>query len=261
MAQRQRTRKAWETADIMLQQLYGLSGFEMGKASPTFGSSIAVELHVGSFGSVSKIERKGAEMSLIREVETQMLPPTLFNLAWHFGHMDWAVNNMLNLIRQSRGRITESDLDARFFTAAFTYAKEDFERKRVLPHRRALEQCNHPVYLYCIPAKVVETDLTTGQYLMQEGDYVLCVLPKSIGVAKHYNLTDGEIKLLAPQVLWLLKQSASRKLLRSGEELVRLAADWVRYVNPATAGHWLDRIQEINDQLVTVPVRRTLGAG
>ena len=252
--------KTWNTEDITLQHLYGLSLFDQSKMHPYFGSALQLQLTIGHF--VTRKEHIWDEekkmLTVKREGETSLQPPTLLNLAWHFGHMQWAVDNVATLIRQSKGDFQGSQLDRRFFIAAQDYARREFEAMRVLPLRKTLAEQGIPLYLYCVPSVSIETELETGKPLMAEGDRVLCVLPKTVKAAREYGLTEMEINLLAPQVIWLIKTLCSAHAIRTSEQLVTNLNGWVEYLNPGIADQIQEAIGRINPHLLTPRVRQAL---
>lgn len=254
--------RIWNTDDITLQSLYGISLFDQGRMRPLFGSSILLPLTIGHF--VSGHEHTWDEdkrLIVTRSGSTiEMLAPTMLNLAWHFGHMQWAVDNVAALMRQTKGAFQGNQLDSRFFVAAQDYARRDFEHQRVLPLRKALADQNIPLYLYCLPSISIETEITTGKPLLAEGDRVLCVLPKTVEAARSYGLTELEINALAPQVIWLVRALCSAHAIRTSEQLVANLHGWVEYLSPAIAGQIREAIGQTNPHLLTGKVLALLPA-
>jgi hypothetical protein len=248
--------RVWDTDDITLQHLYGLSLFSPAEAKPRFGSGITVPLTIGHAVSRHQLRQGDQEprFTVAREGDPSQLPPTLLNLAWHFGHMQWALDNIAQVVRQSKGKVQGKDLDERFFIAAQEYAKAEFERKRVLPLRKVLREERLPLYFYCVPAVSIETELITGQPLTTEGDPVLCVLPKSVHVAQHYGLSEAEIHLLAAQVIWLIKNLCSVRAIRTSTQLIDTINGWVEYLSPGVIGQVQAAISQANPHLITPQV-------
>lgn len=240
MARHTRGRQ-WDADDLTLQHLYGLSLFKPEEAKPQFGSGINLPLTVGTFVGSHRTEmsEKGT-ITIKREGKTAHLPPTVLNLSWHFGYMQWALDNIATIVRQSKGKIQVKDIDERFFIAAQDFAKREFEQKRIIPLRKALLEAQHPMYLYCVPSVSIETELTSGKPLTIEGDRILCVLPKSLTVAQQYGLSEPEIQLIAPQVMWLVQLLCSICAIRSPKQLAEAIDGWTQYLNPTI----MEQVQE-----------------
>lgn len=255
MAKRGRT-KTWDTTDVVLQKLYRVSLFNPEAAAPVFGSGVTFPLSIGSFVTPPVKVRAALHDSTIDE--PQMLPPTLYNLAWHFGYMQWAINNVAHLMRKSKGSVAGEDLDKRFFQSAMIYAKNEFESQRVGPLRKALLAQQLPLYLYCVPSVSVETEIVSGEPLTVEGDRVLCVLPKSVDVAKAYGLSESEIQLLAPQVIWVIKNLCSFHAIKTSQDLLASVNGWSNYLSPAIVAQIQGLIGQSNPHLLSEHLLTTL---
>jgi hypothetical protein len=244
-------KKQWDETDVLLQHLYGLSLFNPDEAKPKFGAGVKLDLAVGNFTTKIETTSKGKTIVSREGSAMESLPPTLFNVAWHMGYMRWILDGIANLIRKSNFRIQDSDLDRRFVRGGVERSVREFEMQRVGPLRKALLDQQYPLYLYCVPSVVNETDLTSGKPLMTEGERVLCVLPKSLAVALHYGLSEPEIQLLARQVIWLVKLLCSVRVIRTPDQLIDALDDWTGYLSSGVMEHVRAAIQENNPQLIS----------
>jgi hypothetical protein len=244
-----RTRE-WNTDDITLQHLYGLSLFKPEEAQPRFGSGVKLPLVIGTWGGKHERDTSKGKLVVSREGKAEHLPPTLLNLSWHFGYMQWALDNVATIVRLSKGRVQAGTLDERFFLAAQDYAKHEFEIKRLNPLRKALLEQEHPLYLYCVPSVIVETDLVSGEQLTAEGDRVLCVLPVNTPCAEHHRLQEAKISLIAPQVVWLVKLLCSYHVIRTPLQLTEAMNGWLNYLSPGVIEQVQESIRQISPQLL-----------
>jgi hypothetical protein len=258
---KKKSANSWETSDIALQHLYGLSLFDERESSPIFGSGIKVELANGTAGDRRWVhdQGKGSFVPVYTE-GMALMPPTLLNLTWHFGFMQWAQNNVNTIIHKSKGTLHGGDFDQRFFLAAQKIETEKFERKYVLPLRNALAIQKRPLYLYCVPSISVETELVTGKPLTIEGDPVLCLLPVSVKGAKEYQLTEQEIYILAPQVIWLIKNLCSYNAIKTAAHLAKSINGWSEYLSVDVRQQVQEAIEKSNPHLITTQVRLLLSA-
>lgn len=251
--------KTWETADIALQSLYGISLYDSSKMRPYFGSAVKFPLTTGHFGTRhEQTEDRGLVVTNVGAGTEELLAPTILNLAWHFGYMRWAVDNLAAILRQSKGLIQARHIDERFFNGAMNIARGEFEHQRLLPLRKALNDQHIPLYLYCVPSVSIETEITTGKPLMAEGDRVLCVLPKTVKTARDYGLTEMEINVLAPQVVWLIKTLCSMHAIRTSDQLVANLDGWIEYLNPMILEQIREAIGQVNPHLLSTKVMALL---
>jgi len=93
----------------------------------------------------------------------------------------------------------------------------------------------HGLYFYCLPHVSLEADETSGKPIVVEGDEVLCVLPMTPEQGKKYGMTDDDIRAVAPQVLWLVKNLCGTKVITTKEQLDAALDGWGNYISlPAT---------------------------
>lgn len=204
---------------------------------PHFGNTVQFELSVSAKDDPEFVEtekKNGKKKTEIKGRSKALLPPTYYNLIMHLGLLDWTDNNQLYLERKSGGRITKKDIDERFYEAAQEKARKDLSDKFVKPLRRLLDE--HDLYFYAIPGLKVDLN-TEGEPIFIAGDEVLCVLPKSVKTAKQYGLTDEQIKLLAPQVMWLVKNLCAMKVITTKHDLKIALDGWKDYTNFLVQDH------------------------
>lgn len=223
-----RKKREWNEYDKVLQSLYGIDLANMKDSIPLFGSAIRLLLSTFHSRDDLIIERHGSIVR-IKGKNEQSLPPTFLNLAYHFGKLDWSVNNITDLIRKSNGRIQEKDVDARFIKAARQVAAKEFQDEFVLPLRKEL--IKHGLYFYCLPAISLELDETSGAPIITDGDEVLCLLPMTPEWGRTYGLSENDIRALAPQVLWLIKNLCGLRVITSKEQLNEALDGWDAYVS------------------------------
>jgi len=227
-----RKKREWNTYDKVLQHLFGIDLFNMSSCRPLFGSGIVVLLSTLHAHDDIQIEDNGSRV-YIKGKNEQLLPPTFLNLAYHFGKLDWSVNNVNDLVRKSNGRIQARDVDPRFIKAAQQAAAREFNEEFVIPLRKEL--IKHGLYFYCLPHVSLEADETSGKPIVVEGDEVLCVLPMTPEQGKKYGMTDDDIRAVAPQVLWLVKNLCGTKVITTKEQLDAALDGWGNYISlPAT---------------------------
>lgn len=223
-----RKKREWNTYDKVLQHLFGIDLYNMSVCRPFFGSSIRVLLSTLHAHDDVKIEEHGSHV-YIKGKNEELLPPTFLNLAYHFGKLDWSVNNVNNLIRKSNGRIQERDIDPRFIKAAQQAAAREFNEEFVIPLRKELTK--HGLYFYCLPSISLESDPNSGKPIVTEGDEVLCILPMTPEWGKKYGMSDDDIRAVAPQVLWLIKNLCGTRVITTKEELQEKLDGWGDYIS------------------------------
>lgn len=223
-----RKKKDWNEYDKVLQSLYGLDLANMKDATPVFGSAVRLLLSTFHTHDQIVIEKHGARVR-IKGKNEQLLPPTFLNLAFHFGKLDWSVNNINDLVRKSNNRIQEKDIDPRFIKAARSVAAREFQDEFVLPLRKEL--LKHGLYFYCLPAISLEVDETSGAPIITDGDEVLCLLPMTPEWGRKYGLSEDDIRALAPQVLWLIKNLCGTRVITTKEQLSEALDGWGKYVS------------------------------
>ncbi len=206
----------WDTTDKVFMGLYGVSLEKPDASKPQFGSSFRPILTVGG--------------------ETMLHPPTPSNLAAHLGYMDW----MDAIIKKLTQVKLPSDQFQQLVKMCRKGSRELLE-PRIGKLRRALLSFSQPLYLYCVSEITAETDIVTGKPLATEGERVLCILPKTPQVAQHYGLSESEIALLAPQVMWLVTTLLpGQHVINTHAQLSEAIDGWSAYLPPTT----LERLQE-----------------
>lgn len=247
-----------DESDIVLQELYGVHGFESGSAQPNFGV-IELPLSVGSFRNTHEQEVKDGRLILRPIVEQVISALTVYNLAWHFGYFEWAQQNLDRLMRDTKMKITYESFHGNFYEAIAHFAKYQFEVQRIRPLRRALLDAQHPIYFYCIPAKMLTTDPITGQLRnLDLEDEILTVLPCSPSVAIHYGLEETMIRLLAPHVGFVIRRRCSYGAIRSPQRLLVVLDSWKEYLSQKDLALLLDQIQASKPELLPSEHKRRL---
>ncbi len=241
-----RKKREWDTYDKVLQHLFGVDTYDMEHCHPIFGSSIRCLLTTSHAHDDIKITQNGNKV-VIEGKHKEILQPTFLNLAYHFMKLEWAEENINSLVRKSNDRIAERDIDVRFMKAAKQAAAREFNEERVIPLRKEL--LKHGLYFYCLPSVSLELDETTGSPVVIDGDEVLCVLPMSVAIAKKYGLSDEEIMLLAPQVLWLIKNLCGTGVIKTQQQLNDAFDDWGRYISLPIQKHIIGLIEQTRPDL------------
>lgn len=236
------TQKKYSQYNQAILDLYNVD-LEDQKVCPHFGNTVQFELSVSAKDEPEFVETKknGKKKTEIKGRSKAILPPTYYNLIMHLGLLDWTDSNRLYLERKSGGRITKADIDARFYEAAQEKARKDLSDKFVKPLRRLLDE--YDLYFYAIPGLKVDLN-AEGEPIFIAGDEVLCVLPKSVKTAKRYGLTDEQIQLLAPQVMWLVKNLCAMKVITTKHDLETALDGWKDYTNFLVQNHITLMIEE-----------------
>lgn len=217
----------WDTTDKAFMGLYGINLEKPEASRPQFGSGFRPVLTVGG--------------------ETMLHPPTPSNLAAHLGYMDW----MEPIIK----KLTQVKLPPDQFQMLVAMCRKG-SREMLEPRlgklRRALSSLSQPLYLYCVSQITAETDTVTGRPLSTEGERVLCVLPKTPQVAQHYGLSESEIALLAPQVMWLVMTLLpSQHVINTSAQLSEAIDGWSAYLSTAAVEQLQESLRQKYPQLST----------
>ena len=227
----------WDTTDKAFMGLYGISLEKPEASKPRFGSSFRPVLTVGG--------------------ETMLHAPTPSNLAAHLGYMDW----MDSIIK----KLTQVKLPPDQFQQLVAMCRKgsrDLLKPRIEKLRRALLSFPQSLYLYCVSEIKTETDMVTGKPFSTEGERVLCILPKTPQVAQHYGLSESEIALLAPQVMWLVTVLLpGQHIIYTQAQLVQAMDGWPVYLLPATREQLLAWMRRTHPQLVSAQATQLLLPG
>ncbi|HZU01991.1 MAG TPA: hypothetical protein VFA10_20130 [Ktedonobacteraceae bacterium] len=253
--------RTWDTDDRQLQGFLGLSLWEPETNRPRFGAGVKAPLRKRSLETMYELvfDPEGEVISGGEggeEVEDTLL--TNLKLAWHFGHMDWAVENAKHLLRKSKGAIQMSDIDERFFLAAQNRAIAEFVARRVIPLSRAAMALEYPLYVQSVPARIIEMDLPTSRFFARTVERSLCTLPATLRSAEHYQLTESEIHLLAPQVIWVINYRCSTHSILLPEKLRDAIDEWRPFVDPALLSDLYERSQKNRPYLLSEDVKQRL---
>lgn len=180
-----------------LLDLYGLS--LIGDMNPKFGANIQVKLHTH--------QGEAAQIAL----------PTLENLAKHLGFAESQGFNeiqSLELPDKYRNRLLED---------ALKRAKSELNRYLTKVRPFLLELGS---YLYTIPLSHVETVVETGDFKRGKSTRVLCALPLSRQIAEQYGYSEEEVKMLAPQLAWLIPQLIVYGKVKDADKLIVALDGW-----------------------------------
>lgn len=223
---RPRQTSPWDSTDRAFLGLYGVNLEKPEASKPQFGSGFRPVLTVGG--------------------EMTATAPTPTNIAAHLGYMDW----MDAIIK----KLTQVNLPSDQFQQLVRMCRKgsrELLEVRLQKVRRALLALAQPLYFYCVSQVTVETDLVTGTPLLTEGERVLCLLPKTPQVAKHYGFAENEIALLAPQVMWLVTTLLpSRHVITTPAQLSEAVDGWTNYLPPAVTNHLQEQVREAYPQLI-----------
>lgn len=244
---RERRRRKWETYDKILQTLYGVDTANMDTCKPIFGSGVRLLLCTSHSKNDIQIEEHGGKVTIHGKNE-ELLQPTYLNLACHFNMLDWIERNINKIVRKSNDRISAEDIDERFIENSKREEAKRFDERFAKPLRRELAK--HGLYFYCLPSFNLEIDEKTGAPFTASGDEVLCILPMTVAAAKKYHLSNEEIMLLAPQVLWLVKNLAARGVIRTHKQLIVALDEWYKYVSLPTRQHVIGLLREARSDLM-----------
>lgn len=245
---RGRTAHVWNQNDLALQNEYGLHGFNMGTSQPKFGPHILLNLTLGSFDI--RVDNKGNVMT-DPQGRVDPLSPTMLNLAWHFGYMDKAMQNIASITRKSAGRVSGGDfLD--FHKPLQEWAKREFEKDLVHPLRDALLTCQWPLYFYCVSPRTIEVTsvIEEDEETPEESDRVLCVLPTSLEVARYYKVSEEDMPYLAPYVLRVVRLRVGVHKILTSEQFIQAATGWTKYLPRPRAERFLESVQSVNARLL-----------
>jgi len=253
--------RTWDTDDRVLQSFLGLSLWEPDASQPKFGVGVTAPLRKRSLETLSQMVFD-PESQLIsggeEGEETEATVLTNLKLAWHFGHMDWAVENAKHLLRKSKGAIQLADIDERFLHAAETRAITEFVSRRITPLSKAALMQEYPLYVQSVPMRVLEVDLPADHFFARTAERNLCVLPANLRSAEHYHLTEPEIRLLAPQVIWVINYRCSTHSIRTPDKFVDVIDEWTSFVNAKLMRRLYERSLKSRPHLVSSVVEQKL---
>lgn len=241
--------KEWKNADLMFQQMYGFELGRLHESKPRLGSAVQVEMTMSDSLTQPETlidERGRAQFKLSGKMEWK--PPTMARLAFHFGYMNWIIENIAQLVREG-GANVQAIIHPRIYKATYRDSILKFERQMVKPLRKELSK--NGLYFYCVPSIHVETELTTGKPLIAEGDRVLCLLPVSVERALQYGASEEEIAFLAPQVIWLIKILCGTRVIHTEEKFIEALNGWTPYLNPFVLIQVQKALELSNPQLIT----------
>jgi hypothetical protein len=254
--------RTWDSDDRQLQSFLGLSFWEPEASRPKFGAGVTAPLRKRSLATLRRLvfdpesESISGEEEEGGELEETLL--TSLRLAWHFGHMDWTIANVKHLLRKSRGTIQIGDIDERFFLAAEGRAIAEFVARRVVPLSKAALAQEYPLYVQSVPARVLDLDLPTSHFFARTLERGLCVLPAILRSAEHYHLSEPEIRLLAPQVVWVINYRCSTHSIHTPEKFEDAIDEWRPFVEPTLMVHLYERSQKSRPYLLSNGVKQRL---
>jgi hypothetical protein len=238
---------AFDTYEANLLSLFGITGGYPEHWNPKFGSAILIPATDGIFPAISQMESnaKGELLSLYQPVREDRQPTTSI-LASTSGSYQAIIEGVQQIVCQSRGTVKGVDFSGRLLDAMTRDAKEKFRQRRIHRIKEYLEQQEHPILFYAIPATVPDTDLRTGELLRFATPRVMvyCPLPKTVKGARFYKQTEEDIHLLSGQVIWLVKQLCSHHTIETPEQLVTYMDEWGNYIAPVTLLLTLEKIKE-----------------
>lgn len=253
--------RTWDTDDRQLQSFLGLSLWEPEASHPRFGAGITAPLRKRSLETVRRLAFDTESGSISGEEEGEDVEETLLTnlkLAWHFGHMDWTIENAKHLLRKSRGTIQISDIDERFFLAAEGRAVTEFVARRVTPLSKAALALEYPLYVQSVPARILDLALPTNQFFARTVERGLCVLPANLRSAEHYHLAEPEIRLFAPQVVWVISYRCSTYSIHTPEKFRDAIDEWRPFVEPRLMSLLYERSQKSRSYLLSDEVTQRL---
>lgn len=253
--------RTWDRDDRELQSFLKLSLWEPEASRPRFGAGVTAPLRKRSLEILSRLAFDPESESISGEEEegTEETLLTNVKLAWHFGHMEWTVQNVKHLLRKSRGTIQVSDFDERFFLAAEGRAVTEFVARRVVPLSKAALALEYPLYVQSVPARILDLDLPTNRFFARSSEERgLCVLPANLRSAEHYRLTEPEIRLFAPQVVWVINHRCSNFSIHTPEKFGDALDEWRPFVEPTLMRHLFERSEKSRSYLLSTDVKHRL---
>lgn len=254
--------RTWDTDDKRLQSFLGLAVWEPQEASqpPKFGAGKTAPLTKRSLKTLSHMEFDASTESVIgsEDGETEESLLTSRKLAWDFGHMDWAIENIKHILQKTRGTLQVSDIDERWFLEAESGSIKRFTARRITPLSRAAVALPYPLYVQGVPDGILELDKTTTKYFARSADRGLCVLPATLRSASFYHLTEEDIRLLAPQVIWVINYRCSSFSIRTEEKFKAALDEWRPFVDPPLLESLYKREQKSRSYLLSEDVKHLL---
>lgn len=253
--------RTWDTDDRQLQSFLGLSLWEPEASHPKFGAGTTAPLRKRSLETVLQLAFDPENESISGEEEGDEQEETLLtnlNLAWHFGHMDWIVENVKHILRKSRGAIQIDDFDERFFLAAEGRAVAEFVARRVIPLSKAASAQEYPLYVQSIPARLTDLALPIDRYLARSVERSLGVLPATLRSAEHYQLAEPEIRLFAPMVIWVINYRCATHSILTSDKLRDAIDEWQPFVEPALRLRLYERNKKSRKYLLSSDVEQKL---
>lgn len=253
--------RTWDKDDRELQSFLGLALWEPdGAFQPRFGAGITAPLRKRSIASLYRLSFDPESGSIVDEEEEQTEDALLTNsrLAWHFGHMEWEVGNLKHLLRKAGGTIQVADFDERFFLAAETRAIMEFVARRVGPLSRAALAREHPLYVQSVPARLLDLDLPTNTFFARSLERGLCSLPATLKSAEFYHIAEPELRLMAPQIIWVINYRCSTCTIRTQERFAAALDEWRPFVDPPLLRHLYERTQKSRSYLLNTEVEHLL---
>jgi hypothetical protein len=251
--------RTWDKDDRELQSFLGLALWELEASEPKFGAGRIAPLHRRNIEIVRELifdPEKGEIVGDDNETEEMLLTPP--KLAWHFGHMDWPVENIKHLLRKSGGTIQGIDFDERWFLSAEGKAVEEFRGRRTIPLSRAALALDYPLYVQYVPPRILDFNLETSKFFAHSEERGLCTLPATLRSAEHYNLTEHQVRLFAPQVIWVINYRCCAKTLRTPEEFLAALDGWPEFVEARIRSRLYDMTRKSRSQLLTQAAEQLL---
>lgn len=254
----------WDKDDRELQSFLGLSLWmtDLGAMQPKLGAGVKAPLRKRSIETLRRLTFDPEHGSFVGdEEETEEVVLTPPRLAWHFGHMDWTEENIKDLLRKSRGTIQGADLDERWFFAAESRAVDQFRGRRVTRLVRAAFAREQPLYVQWVPTRVLEEDLPESKFFTHVGELGLCVLPVTVKVAEFFHRSESDIRLYAPQVLWVVNHRCVTKTIHTPEQLAQAINGWHEIVDPKLLSRLNKKLQRNRPELLAGEATRLLLRG
>src|SRR5215472_14579482 len=87
--------RTWDTDERELQSFLGLALWDLEKSKPKFGAGLTAPLRKRGIETLRGLAFDKEKQEIVGEDEDELVEMLLTNLrlAWHFGHMDWAMEN------------------------------------------------------------------------------------------------------------------------------------------------------------------------
>jgi hypothetical protein len=247
------------SSEMELMELYGVKLFHEEDTQPKLGSWIQMELRDGLRPYLQEV-KSDAEGKLSSQYQPlrDTARPSIRRLGYHFGFMHPLQDLSTDLIRRSRGTIEGKDLPEALIKALETKCVRDFFQKVIEPAREDVQLLRQPFYLYCVPALIQEPDLLTGKTIERRGTPILALLPKTVHVAKFYQVDEAILPDMAKEVVWVVKRLVTNRVIQTSEQLIEALDRWPEYVESQIMQKVMQDIQHDYPHLITPQAVRAL---